>query len=531
MTGSIGSFAFTPSPGLVGGPHILVYTYLGDVDCDPLTDTLRVTVLPPGPTASAPADTALCAAGPAFRLRGGTPAGGTWAGPGVTGAAATGFFFTPSSLLRGAQLLTYTAPPGASPECPARANRTVTLDGGAWASLTAPDTVVCVGAGPQPLLAVPPGGTWAGPGVTGSGATGFVFTPSPALAGRPLLTYAGPAPADPTQCAATGSLRLRVVPLPLVAFAPVAPIGFCPAAPPHGTMLMAGPPGGTFGGPGVVGNRFVAAEAGPGRHVLTYTWAFDGRRCPVVATQLVTVTLVPPIRLPADTVLCTSQGPFQLRASPAGGTWRGPGVTPSGVFTPPAQPGTTALHYDLLNGCPARPYRVTVPTEPTFVPDWTVPACAGNDLAPRHLRFQATGTGAALVRWEFGDGSAPVTGAVVEHTYGAGHYQPVASLPNQGGPAGLCPREVALPPVEVRPAQVPNIITPNHDGLNDTFAPALGGCPGRLRVFSRWGQPVVDRLAYRNDWAGEGLPAGVYYYLLTGPDPTARVKGWVEIVR
>ena len=67
--------------------------------------------------------------------------------------------------------------------------------------------------------------------------------------------------------------------------------------------------------------------------------------------------------------------------------------------------------------------------------------------------------------------------------------------------------------------------------MNDTFAPRLGGCPGRLQVFSRWGQRVFDVPEYRNDWAGAGLPAGLYYYLFSRTDGSERVKGWVEIVR
>ncbi|MDB5271075.1 MAG: hypothetical protein JWP58_4115 [Hymenobacter sp.] len=530
VSGSIGSFVFTPTPALLGGPHVLIYTYQGDTDCDAVTDTLRMSVLPPGPTGAAPPDTALCLSTRPFRLRGGLPLGGEWSGPGVSGSVATGFFFTPSPLITGAQTLLYTGPLANSPACPGRANRVVTVNTSGVATVSIPDTLLCAVAGPQRLTAAPTGGVWTGPGVSGSVGGGFFFTPTAALAGVQTLAYAGPAPANATDCPLAATLRLRVLALPPLFFAPVGEVSFCLTAPPHGIVLAATPAGGTFSGPGVVGNRFNPSDAGPGRHTLTYTWDFPEVRCPITITQTVPVSLVPAVHLPPDTVLCLNAAPLALRASPAGGTWTGPGVTAAGLFTPPAAPGITTLYYELPGTCDPAPYRVTVPAQLSAQARWTVPACPDNARAPRLLRFEATGGAAGQVQWDFGDGTPPASGAVVEHRYAAaGHYQPLATLP--AAPAGACPNQLALPPVDVQAARVPNIITPNADGLNDTFAPEVGGCPGRFRVFSRWGQQVFDAPAYRNDWAGAGLPAGLYYYLLHDADGATLGKGWVEIVR
>ncbi|MBF9221449.1 gliding motility-associated C-terminal domain-containing protein [Hymenobacter ruricola] len=529
VTGTINKFYFTPSVALIGGPHLLVYTYQGDIDCDPVTDTLRVTVLPAGGTATTPRDTSYCITGGAMRLRGGTPAGGTWSGPGVTGSVAAGFVFTPSALLIGANQLLYTAPPGPTPACPGRARRTVTVTAGGLAAVSMPDSVMCAVAGPQPLSATPSGGTWSGPGVTGSVAAGFVFTPSAALAGRQVLSYTGPAPTG-SACGVTGRLGVEVLPLPFVYLTPLSPINYCLTAPPHGVVLTAVPAGGTFSGPGVVGNRFSPSDAGPGHHVISYTWNFPTVRCPIVVTQAVDVTVVSSVQLPPDTVLCASQAPFQLRASPPGGTWSGPGVTATGLFTPPATPGTTELFYNLSAGCATAPYHVTVPAESNIAAAWAALDCGANGVAPRRLRFTATGAAAGQVRWDFGDGSAPAVGAAVEHTYAAGTFAPRASLPGTG-PVGPCQRQLSLSAVEVKPARIPNVITPNADGQNDFFAPEMGACPGRLQVFSRWGQRVFDSPEYHNEWGGEGLPAGIYYYLMSLPDGTASFKGWVEIVR
>jgi hypothetical protein len=525
---SLGGYVFVPSVALIGR-HVLVYSFNGSPGCDGARDTLHVRVRPVAGAVTVPLDTTLCAGGAPFRLRGGLPAGGTWSGPGVTGSLATGFTFTPAPALVGSQSVIYTGAVVDTSQCPAKAVRSVRLTAGT-VQLGAQRTVMCPTAGPQWLSASPPGGVWTGPGVSGNATAGYTFTPSNALIGQQTLSYASPQSTNPSQCPGAGTLRMEVAAPPLVHLDSVPSQSFCAGVPPHGEVLTAQPAGGIFGGPGVVGNRFNPALAGPGRHVLTYTVQF--MTCTIVATTIAEVTQLTAIRLPADTVLCLDQTPFRLRATPAGGTWSGPNVTAAGTFTPPRTPGTSVLTYTLPGGCGAAPYRVTVPVEPTFVARWAAPDCSGNNIAPRLVRFEASGPAAAQVQWDFGDGSAPAGGAVVEHTYlTGGRFQAQAALPPATGTPGPCSRQVALVPVEVQQAIVPNIITPNGDRQNDTFAPRIGGCPGRLQVFSRWGQQVFDSPVYHNEWGGEGLPAGLYYYLLGGNDGTTRVKGWVEIVR
>ena len=136
----------------------------------------------------------------------------------------------------------------------------------------------------------------------------------------------------------------------------------------------------------------------------------------------------------------------------------------------------------------------------------------------------------AVLTWNFGDDSTAVTtGPDVTHTYlKAGTYRPRVRLSFN---LGHCEQTLALPPVEVQAMLIPNVFTPNGDGLNDQFAPRLGGCPPRLQVFSRWGQLIYENAAYQNTWDAAGVAVGVYYYLLTPPDGATPVKGWVEVVR
>jgi gliding motility-associated-like protein len=84
--------------------------------------------------------------------------------------------------------------------------------------------------------------------------------------------------------------------------------------------------------------------------------------------------------------------------------------------------------------------------------------------------------------------------------------------------------------IEVPPFLLPNIITPNGDGRNDTFRPLVTLDPVRLQVFSRWGQPVFEQADYDSTWSAAQLAAGSYYYRLSTENGESW-KGWLEVVR
>ncbi|SKC03343.1 gliding motility-associated C-terminal domain-containing protein [Sphingobacterium nematocida] len=84
--------------------------------------------------------------------------------------------------------------------------------------------------------------------------------------------------------------------------------------------------------------------------------------------------------------------------------------------------------------------------------------------------------------------------------------------------------------------QIPNVFTPNGDGKNDTFV--IQGLElfdkKRLRVFNRSGFEVYQSENYGNDWNGQGLGLGTYFYILEfeGDNQKSRViKGYVTILR
>ncbi len=88
-------------------------------------------------------------------------------------------------------------------------------------------------------------------------------------------------------------------------------------------------------------------------------------------------------------------------------------------------------------------------------------------------------------------------------------------------------------PVRAIPRQdffIPNLITPNDDGKNDSFE--ITGLPDHstLRIYNRWGKRIFEAESYENSWAGNDVSDGIYYYDLLLEDGKT-YKGWLHLLR
>ena len=63
---------------------------------------------------------------------------------------------------------------------------------------------------------------------------------------------------------------------------------------------------------------------------------------------------------------------------------------------------------------------------------------------------------------------------------------------------------------------VPNVITPNGDGMNDLLVfENLENFPNNhLLIFNRWGQKLYEKEGYQNDWNGTKYSDGTYFFIL-----------------
>jgi hypothetical protein len=85
---------------------------------------------------------------------------------------------------------------------------------------------------------------------------------------------------------------------------------------------------------------------------------------------------------------------------------------------------------------------------------------------------------------------------------------------------------------------MPNVFTPDNDGINDAFGMPYLVAPRifELLLFNRWGQEVFRSSKPTELWKAEGVPDGVYYYLLRTEDPcdaseVRELRGHVTVLR
>ncbi|MCC3159972.1 gliding motility-associated C-terminal domain-containing protein [Hymenobacter sp. 15J16-1T3B] len=422
-------------------------------------------------------------------------------------------------------------------------NAAFKIDFGMNVAVAGPNQSVCVDAAPLRLGGSPAGGTWAGPGVSGSVAGGYSFAPGTAAVGTHQLTYTV---ASTGTCVTTSTLNMTVVPLTPVTFA--LPPQMCLDEAP--IRLTATVSGGTWSGPGVSGDQFSPRAAGPGTHTINYN--LPALQCGS-ASQRILVNNLPVVVAGRDTALCSFQrGGYQLHGSPAGGTWTGPGCTPDGRYTPvPGSSGPVMLTYtyQAATGClNASQLRVMLVPEDRTNQPLALPTCPlkprpGEDMpyytgmAPFTHTFDHDLLYASGYEWNFGDAEradlVQSTEQFPTHVYAKpGRYLVKFTAYYNSS----CSSTTRFAPVYVGDPFIPNIITPNGDGQNDTFEQRLSCLPVSIKVFSRWGNLVYETQNYQNDWAGavkgnDGkLPDGIYYYHLNDTEGRT-AKGWLEIRR
>uniref|UniRef100_UPI00262FE817 T9SS type A sorting domain-containing protein n=1 Tax=Fluviicola sp. TaxID=1917219 RepID=UPI00262FE817 len=261
-------------------------------------------------------------------LSGGSPAGGTYSGTGVTGSN-----FSPSA---GTQAITYTYTDANN--CTNSATATITVNTAPTVSQSA-IAAVCSNTGPVALSGgSPAGGTYSGTGVTGSN-----FSPS---AGTQTITYTY---TDANNCTSDATTTITVNAAPTVSHSAIAAV--CASA---GPVALTGgsPAGGTYSGTGVTGTNFNPAS---GTQAITYSYTDANNGCMDTAAVTITVNPLPTVTFTSPvSTLCLNHNPLTLSGgSPAGGVYSGTGVS-GGVLNPvTAGAGSHVITYSYTdaNGC------------------------------------------------------------------------------------------------------------------------------------------------------------------------------------
>jgi gliding motility-associated-like protein len=98
---------------------------------------------------------------------------------------------------------------------------------------------------------------------------------------------------------------------------------------------------------------------------------------------------------------------------------------------------------------------------------------------------------------------------------------------------------VSVPPVNggAGATAIPNVFSPNGDGINDTWSiPYLVSYPNAIvDIFNRYGQLVFHSFGYQKNWDGKyngkDLPIGTYYYRVAVAPNTEPLSGSISIIK
>ncbi|WP_373331364.1 T9SS type A sorting domain-containing protein [Salmonirosea aquatica] len=313
---------FTPANAGSGGS----ITYSVTVNGCTSSSQQSVTVNPLPDASFSGLSSTYCADASAVTLTANVP-GGTFSGPGVSGST-----FTPAQAGSGGSI-TYSITVNG---CSNSSSQSVTVNPAPDASFSGLFSTYCADASPVTLTPTTPGGTFSGPGVSGS-----TFTPAQAGSGG-SITYS----ITVNGCTSSSQQSVTVNPLPDASFTGLAAT-YCADASP--VTLTPTTPGGTFSGPGVSGSTFTPAQAGSGGSI-TYSITVNG--CSNSSSQSVTVNPAPDASFTGLTsTYCADASAVTLTPTTPGGTFSGPGVSGS-TFTPAQAGSGGSITYSItVNGC------------------------------------------------------------------------------------------------------------------------------------------------------------------------------------
>lgn len=162
--------------------------------------------------------------------------------------------------------------------------------------------------------------------------------------------------------------------------------------------------------------------------------------------------------------------------------------------------------------------------------------------AGAEVQFTDLSSGATAWAWMFGDsaGSVSTEASPVFIFPTADCYSVVLEASNGAGCTHAITKELCPKGPGSDSLLVPNVFSPNGDGVNDVFR-ITGGNLARLevQVFNRWGQLVALLERVNQVWdgrspAGEVLSEGTYFYILRAAGKDGRehdLSGTVTLVR
>ena len=313
---------------------------------------------------------------------------------------------------------------------------------------------------------------------------------------------------------------------------PIAPIVYTFSAGATGASVTGLPPGVTSSVSGstltINGNPAIAGT-------FNYSISTTGNNCITAsASGTISVLQTPAVQFDPVNGICTNAPSFQVNALPASGIFTGTGITSGGMFSPSvAGVGNHTIRYTFTaaNGCSNYQEQI--------IAVYPLPGInAGPD------KFVLEGGQITLT---------PSQNATVTLTYlwtpSAYLNDPTAANPVVNSPLtdmtytmtattdkGCSITDQVFVKL-LKQVAIPNIFSPNGDGVHDTWViDYLDSYPGcTVDIYNRYGQHIYHSEGYGKPWdgtiKGNPVPIGTYYYIVNPKNGRKIMSGYVDVIR
>ena len=166
----------------------------------------------------------------------------------------------------------------------------------------------------------------------------------------------------------------------------------------------------------------------------------------------------------------------------------------------------------------------------------TVPILVDTARCDPEATFLPQAPAAVSYFWQFGDGETSTEMMPTHYYLEPGEFTVTLTSVDTNGCSDTTQIEVGIRPDVLQFLFIPNVFTPNGDGVNDEFTITADAepCIDRVMIFDRWGRKVFETDQRTNFWDGKmngrTVPEGVYVYVITPEQGRART-GTVTIIR
>lgn len=238
----------------------------------------------------------------------------------------------------------------------------------------------------------------------------------------------------------------------------------------------------------------------------SYTVLYSVNGCSTSAVAGIAINPIPVLSVNSGSV-CSGQ-PIVLNATAnsTGGTysWLPGGETSPAITTSPTTPSTYTVTYS-LNGCSASAVsNVAINANPALILTPSVPSIAPLD------EVSIVASGGDSYVWSTGATGSSITVKPLETTTFCATLTTVYGCKSENCVEIVVKDESTL--------YVPNVFTPNGDGVNDIFyIPGYNLVSFDMKIYNRWGQLLFETTDPQQGWDGSYkgvIVPGVYVFIL-----------------